>query len=186
MIVAEMPYAMAKNGSFPRLFAKENRAGSPCVSLFITSGLMQLAMLLVYFAGNAWNTMLSITGVMVLPAYFISCLYLWKICEDHNFPSNIGMSRFGALMTGIFGTVYAIWLMYAAGLSYLLMAVVFIACGIPFYIWARKEQGASLIAETKTPRTEPCFNESEKALCLAIIIIALVAIYVFARGLVIL
>lgn len=184
MIVAEMPYAMAKNGSFPKFFAKENRAGSPNISLFITSGLMQLAMLLVYFSGNAWNTMLSITGVMVLPAYFISCLYLWKICEDHNFPGNIGISRFGALMTGILGTVYAIWLMYAAGLSYLLMAVVFIACGIPFYIWARKEQGVSIIFETNNQRTEPCFSESEKALCLAIIIIALVAIYVFVHGLV--
>ena len=184
MIVAEMPYAMAKNGSFPRFFAKENRSGSPNVSLFITSGLMQLAMLLVYFAGNAWNTMLSITGVMVLPAYFISCLYLWKICEDHNFPSNVGISRFGALMTGILGTFYAVWLMYAAGLSYLLMAVVFIACGIPFYVWARKEQGAQLFSETKNQRNEVCFSESEKALCIAIIVIALVAIYAFVRGLV--
>ena len=46
MIVAEMPYAMAKSGAFPKFFQKENKAGSPSVSLFITSGLMQLAMLL--------------------------------------------------------------------------------------------------------------------------------------------
>lgn len=185
MIVAEMPYAMAHNGAFPKIFRRENAAGSPNVSLIITSLLMQLAMILVYFAGNAWNTMLSITGVMVLPAYFMSCLYLWKLCEDHEFPNNIGISRFGALLTGIIGTIYAAWLIYAAGLSYLLMAVVFIAAGIPIYLWARHEQGAGTLPD-KTRQNRPIryFDDSEKALCIAIIVIALIAIYAFARGLI--
>ena len=174
MIVAEMPYAMAKNGTFPKFFGRENKAGSPSTSLWITSALMQLAMLMVYFASNAWNTMLSITGVMVLPAYFMSCLYLWKLCEDHEFPNNIGVSRFSALMTGVLGTVYAIWLIYAAGLQYLLMAVIFIALGLPFYIWARKD----------TPSKEPILSDPERAMAVFLVATALVAIYAFARGLI--
>jgi len=174
MIVSEMPHAMAKNGTFPKFFGRENKEGSPNVSLWITSSLMQLAMLLVYFASNAWNTMLSITGVMVLPAYFMSCLYLWKICEDHEFPTNIGVSRFSALMTGVLGTVYAIWLIYAAGLQYLLMAVIFIALGLPFYVWARKEN----------PSEEPILSDPERAMAVFLVATALVAIYAFARGLI--
>ncbi len=184
MIVAEMPYAMAHNGAFPKVFRCQNRAGSPSVSLFVTSGLMQLAMLLVYFAGNAWNTMLSITGVMVLPAYFMSCLYLWKLCEDNEFPQNVGISRFGALITGIIGSVYAIWLIYAAGLSYMLMAVVFIAAGIPMYLWARAEQGAGQPQTRNNPYEVPFFTEPEKALCVCIVVVALIAVYAFARGIV--
>ena len=185
MIVAEMPYAMAQNGAFPKVFARENKAGSPNVSLVITSLLMQLAMVLVYFAGNAWNTMLSITGVMVLPAYFMSCLYLWKLCEDNEFPKNIGIGRFSALMTGVIGTIYAIWLIYAAGLGYLLMAVVFIAAGIPIYLWARHEQGAGKRGDSKQ-NAQPMryFDDPERALCIAIIVVALIAIYAFARGLI--
>ena len=185
MIVAEMPYAMAQNGAFPKVFARENKAGSPNVSLVITSLLMQLAMVLVYFAGNAWNTMLSITGVMVLPAYFMSCLYLWKLCEDNEFPKNIGIGRFSALMTGVIGTIYAIWLIYAAGLGYLLMAVVFIAAGIPIYLWARHEQGAGKIVGGKQ-NMQPIryFDDPERALCIAIIVVALIAIYAFVRGLI--
>ncbi len=174
MIVAEMPYAMAKNGTFPKIFGYENKAGSPNISLWITSGLMQAAMILVYFANNAWNTMLSITGVMVLPAYLMSCLFLWKLCEDNELPKTTGVSRFTALTTGILGTVYAIWLLYAAGFSYLLMAAIFIAIGIPFYIWARQD----------TPSKEPLFSEPEKALAVAIVAVALIAIYAFARGLI--
>ncbi len=80
MVTAEIPHAAAKNGTFPKEFAIENKQGSPSVSLWVTSIMMQLFILLVYFSNNAWNTMLSITGVMVLPAYFMSCAYLWKLC----------------------------------------------------------------------------------------------------------
>ncbi|MFR0876403.1 MAG: amino acid permease, partial [Bilophila wadsworthia] len=71
LITAEMPFAAAKNGTFPRQFSRENANGAPSVSLWVTSALMQLALLLVYFSNNAWNMMLSITAVMVLPAYHL-------------------------------------------------------------------------------------------------------------------
>jgi arginine:ornithine antiporter/lysine permease len=174
LIVAEMPYAMAKNGTFPKFFASENKKGAPNTSLWITSALMQCAMILVYFANNAWNTMLSITGVMVLPAYLVSCLFLWKICEDHTYPNASGTSRFSALITGFLGTIYAIWLLYAAGLQYLLMAILFIAVGIPFYLWAVKD--------TKTQ--EPAFSKNEKKILFIILAVSICAIYAFARGLI--
>lgn len=183
MIVAEMPHAMAKNGAFPKVFADENKNGSPEVSLWVTSFLMQLVMMLVYFSNNAWNTMLSITGVMVLPAYFMSALYLWKICEDHEFLSKAGITRFSALITGFLGSIYALWLIYAAGLSYLLMAVIFIALGIPLYMISRHEQGARFFADENAPNSLKMFNESEKALCVILLATALIALYAFSHKL---
>ena len=173
MITAQMPQSMAKDGTFPRAFAKENEAGSPYVSLWITSLIMQLGMLLVYFSNNAWNTMLSITGVMVLPAYLTSTAYLWKICEDGEYPPS-ATSRSAALFTSILGSIYAVWLIYAAGLSYLLMAVVFISLGIPVYIWARKEDNPM----------GRCFTHAEKKLVGLLILVAVVAIYAFIRGII--
>ncbi|MBR5130731.1 MAG: amino acid permease [Alphaproteobacteria bacterium] len=174
MIVAEIPYAMAENGTFPKLFVKENENEAPSNSLWITSSLMQAAMLLVYFSNNAWNTMLSITGVMVLPAYLTSCAYLWKLCEDGEYPTGILTKRSSALLTGLLGAIYAVWLIYAAGLNYLLMAVVFIAAGIPIYLWAKSEN---------TPN-ERAFSCGEKVLAYGIVAIALCAIYAFARGII--
>ena len=88
-------------------------------------------------------------------------------------------------MTGVIGTIYAIWLIYAAGLGYLLMAVVFIAVGIPIYLWARHEQGAGKIVGGKQ-NMQPIryFDDPERALCIAIIVVALIAIYAFVRGLI--
>lgn len=174
MVTAQIPQAAAENGTFPEAFAKENIHGSPSVSLWVTSGLMQLFMLLVYFSNNAWNTMLSITGVMVLPAYFSSCAYLWKICEDHEYSANIGISRAEALFSGIIGALYALWLIYAAGLQYLLLAVIFMVVGIPFYIWARKQH----------QENKYLFSVGEQIVAGLLIVISLFAIYAFARGLV--
>lgn len=172
MIVAEMPYAMAKNGTFPKMFGKENTAGSPSASLWVTSALMQVAILMVYFASNAWNTMLSITGVMVLPAYLTSCLFLWKISEEKQLSGNIGVTRRKALITAILGSVYAIWLIYAAGLHYLFMAIIFIALGIPVYIRARKDSA----------KNEPVMDEKEKIIAAVIILISIAAIIAFGTG----
>lgn len=174
MVTAEIPQAAAQDGTFPKAFVTENKNGSPSVSLIVTSAAMQLFLLLVYFSNNAWNTMLSITSVMVLPAYFASCAYLWKLCEDGEFPDNLVFKRAGALITSIIGAVYALWLIYAAGLNYLLMAVVIIALGIPVFIWARKQNHPD----------ERAFSRRECFGAVVLILVALFAIYAFARGII--
>lgn len=173
MITAEIPAAAAENGTFPKAFAKQNKAGAPAVSLWVTSALMQLAMLVVYFSNNAWNTMLSITGVMVLPAYLASTLYLWKLVEDGEFAKLSKTGRAAALATSVLGTVFALWLVYAAGLKYLFLAAIFLACGVPVFIWARKQKKDG----------KPIFTGSEKTVVTLLVLAALAAIYAFSRGL---
>ncbi len=173
MITAEIPAAAAENGTFPKAFAHQNKAGTPDVSLWITSAAMQLAILLVYFSNNAWNTMLSITGVMVLPAYLASTLYLWKLVEDGEFAKLSKTSRAGALATSVLGTGFALWLLYAAGLKYLFLAAIFLALGIPVFIDARKQKKDG----------KPVFSGAEKAVVTLLVLAALAAIYVFSRGL---
>lgn len=175
MITAEIPQAAAQNGTFPQQFARENKNGAPSVSLWVTSTLMQVAIFLVYFSNNAWNTMLSITGVMVLPAYLFSTAYLWKLVEDGEYAAIAPKGRAAALFTSIVGTGYGIWLVYAAGLKYLFLAVIFLALGIPVFVWARKQRhdGKGIFA-----------GPGERVVMSLLLLCALVAVYVFARGLV--
>lgn len=174
MVTAQIPQAAAENGTFPQIFARENEHQSPCVSLWVTSALMQLFMLMVYFSDNAWNTMLSITGVMVLPAYLSSCAYLWKICEDHEYPANLYIKRGHALFSGIMGVAYSLWLIYAAGLQYLLLAVMFMALGIPFYMWACRENNPN----------KPAFTTGEMVIAGFMLILAAFAVYAITRGII--
>ena len=174
MVTAQIPQAAAQDGTFPKAFAKENKNQAPSVSLIVTSFAMQLFLLLVYFSNDAWNTMLSITSVMVLPAYLTSCAYLWKLCEDGEFPENTLYNRSEALITSILGSIYALWLIYAAGLNYLLVAVIIIALGIPIYALARKQNAPQ----------DKIFNHAECKLASLLIVIGIFAIYALIRGIV--
>ena len=118
--------------------------------------------------------MLSITGVMVLPAYLSCCAYLWKICEDGEYPANIYVRRSEALFSGIMGVLYSLWLIYAAGLNYLLMALIFVAIGIPFFVWAKKQRQPE----------QPAFTNGESIIALLLALAALFALYALARGII--
>lgn len=122
----------------PARVKKENKKGTPNVSLIVTSAVMQLTMIFVYFASNAWNTMLTITSVMILPPYLACTLFLWKICAKKQYPENMPVKFHFAFFCGVAGSLFALWMIYSAGLSYLMMAFIFLLVGIPVFVWARR------------------------------------------------
>ena len=58
--------------------------------------------------------LITITGVMILPPYLASTAYLWKYANQASYHARPGETRFESVVTGILGTVYAVWLLYAA------------------------------------------------------------------------
>lgn len=172
ILTAEIPYAAAKNGTFPECFAIENAKHSPAFSLFITSGLMQITMLLVYFSSNAWHTMLEITSVMVLPAYLTSSLFLVKLSLSKKYPKQAPIKARVAIFTGILGTLYSLWLIYAGGLQHLFMVAVLLALGIPFYIDSgiRHDQEKTFL------------NRKEVMKMTTLALIALLAVFLFSAN----
>ena len=77
-----------------------------------------------------------------------------------------------SLITGILGCVYRIWLIYAVGLQYLLIAIVFFTLGIPVFCWSRKEFNIGQL------------KQYEKIIMIIIVLVSIFAIYAFARGII--
>ena len=174
VVTAQIPQAAAENGTFPDEFAHQNKYAAPSVSLWVTSILMQMFMLVVFFSNNAWNSMLSITSVMVLPAYLSSCAYLWKICVDSEYPTDMYIKRSEALFSGFMGVIYSLWLIYAAGLNYLLTALIFVSIGTPVYIWSKRQHNPEA----------PAFTSGEGIIALLLTMAALFALFAMARGII--
>jgi len=61
--------------------------GAASVSLWVSTAVMQATMALVCFSNNAWNVMISITGVMIPPAYIGATVYLWKLMAQGQYPA---------------------------------------------------------------------------------------------------
>ena len=143
-------------------------------------GIAQKIYSLVYFENNAWNTMLSVTSVMILPPYLACTAYLWKLCMTDEYPNNLPVKRPFAMLCGVAGTLYALWMIYAAGLTYLLMAFCFLVIGIPVYIRACSQ--AREDATDPALKEKPSFTPVEAACAIVMVIIAIIAIVLAATG----
>ncbi|GMB09959.1 arginine-ornithine antiporter [Thermolongibacillus altinsuensis] len=169
LLASEIPYVAAKDGVLPKWLSKENQNGSPSASLWLTNGLIQAFILIVLFAESTYQALYSMAGVAILLPYLFSALYQLKLAyTGESYDPNEHRSK--DLFLGIVATLYSIWLVYAAGLEYLLMVSVLYAPGIFFYLKARKERG------------EKPFKRYELTIAIVILAMAIVSIILLANG----
>jgi arginine:ornithine antiporter/lysine permease len=170
MLSAEIPFAAAKDGTFPKWFAKENAAGSPVNALWITNALVQLFLVVTYFRESSYQFLYTIASVAILPPYVFSGAYALELAltgETYEIDSS---RRTRDLVTGAVATLYGLWLCYAARLSELLMATILFAPATLIYMAARRE------------RREKLFTPVEAVIAVVFTGAGLVAIYLRATG----
>lgn len=137
IVTAEQPYSAAHHGIFPKWLLKKDGSDSLQPALLASSIIMQAFLFLVVMAEDVYLYALNITGLMVLPAYLFSGLFLIKIARnDYKFGLLSRHAKRGyayALAIGIICTIFCIWMLYAAGIGLLLQAVAFYLLGLPLY-----------------------------------------------------
>lgn len=72
------------------------------------------------------------------------------------------------MIVGIVSTIYCLWILYAAGLNYLLISTIVYAVGIIFFWIARKDHSKN---------GEKIFTKWEAFLAITICILALISVY---------
>lgn len=140
MLCAEIPMVAGQSGAFPKAFARTNSHQAATVSLWVSSGVMQAAMLLVYFSNNAWNTMYNISALMVVPAYITTTLYMTKICLNAEYSKYAQDGRKLALVGGVLGALFCLFILYASAIEYVALVPILLTIGLPVFIWSRKEK----------------------------------------------
>jgi arginine:ornithine antiporter/lysine permease len=170
LLCAEIPFTCGRDGTFPKWFAAENENGSPANALLATTILIQLFLILSFFSKNAYQFFYFIASVAILPPYVLSGAYALKLALSGEGYGATDRSRNWDIMVGALATLYGLWLVYAAGLSYLLMCAILFAPGILVYMQARRERG------------QPVFVGFESALAILIVFLAIVAAYLMWIG----
>jgi arginine:ornithine antiporter / lysine permease len=170
LLCAEIPYTCAKDGTFPKWFGGENANGSPVNSLWATNGLIQAFLILSLFSQSAYHFFYFIASVAILPPYVFSGAYALKLALSGETYGAADPSRRKDVIVGVVATLYGIWLVYAAGLEYLLMCTVLFAPGILVYFKARRE------------RNQRTFSAAEAGVALVIVAAAVLAGWMMATG----
>lgn len=140
LFAAEIPYRAAHEGLMPDVFARENRNGSPVGSLWITNILVQFFLIVTLYASSTYQAIFYIASTAILVPYVLSGAYALKLSlTGEGYGASEGRSF--DLLTGLIATIYGAWLIYAAGVNYLLMVAILYAPGVLVYWWARNVRG---------------------------------------------
>lgn len=169
IFAAEIPFIASRDGTMPKLFAGENDKGSPSTSLWITNGLVQAFLVVAFFQDSTYQALFYIASTAILVPYVFSGAYAAKLAitgEAYTPHEN----RLRDVLLGLLATAYGVWLIYAAGIQYLLMCALLYAPGIAFYALARRERG------------ERFLSSFEAVIAVALVAAAAVAAWLMWRG----
>ncbi len=123
LVVAQVPYEAAVVGILPPIFKCTNKEGMPTFGLFASSVVMELFLLMVVMADDVYLAALHITGLMIIPCYLFTGLFLLRKADTAKIKT-----------LGIATTAFCMWMTYAGGLLNMFMTSIFYLAGIGFYI----------------------------------------------------
>lgn len=172
LLAAEVLFSAAKNGSFPAVFSKESDRKVPVAALWMTNGFVQIFLIVTYFATYAFTLALELTSALSLIPYLLVGAYGLKLAwTGETYENESRKKRRNALIITLIATLYAVLMLYAGGMKYILLAAIIYAPGSLLFFIARRE------------KNQPVFTTTvEKAIFAAIVLAAVVAVYSLYAG----
>ena len=171
LICAEVLFAAAKTGDMPSLFAKENANKVPANALWATNIVVQVIVISTYWSRDAFALMLNLTSSISLIPFILVAGYGLQLARSGESYDRRPQERKRDLAIAVVATLYTIFMLYAAGLKFILLAAVLYAPGTILYVRARREQA------------KPVFTRSWDWLIFILTVIgAAVGIYWLATG----
>lgn len=128
LFATEVPFLAAQNGAFPARFLKTNANNVPISSLWLTSIIVQLSLIAVYFFNKNYSDLLMISSVMILLPYFLVSAFFLK--------TSFQFKRIKHIPIALVATSYAVWLLYAAGLSLLALSFILYGVGLTIFFYS--------------------------------------------------
>lgn len=130
LYATEIPHLGARYGAFSPSFTRLNRNEVPQGSLLFTTATVQLCLFLVWRTGNSYEALLMISTSMILIPYLLVGAYLLKLSLVQRLPVKYRV-------IGAAATLYALWIVYAAGTEYLLFSVLLYLPGVLLFLYSQ-------------------------------------------------
>ncbi len=139
MLYAESSFAPAAMKAFPKIFTKENKKGAPVGALLISTFIVQIFLIIVIFSASTFQIVYYTSASMIMVPYFLSALFYLKLMFKGEGIDSESNGKIKYWIFAILGSIYGLWLMYASGLTYLLIMALLYGPGILIYIWTKKQ-----------------------------------------------
>jgi len=138
LLQGQIPMAAARDGIFPKVFAKESRFATPHVGLIVSSILITLLIVLTYNTGNVekFTLIVLIATLASLIPYLYTCLAELMIFIKYR--EQFQIKRFtGSVIVSVLGSIYAFWAIAGSGQQVLFYGSILFFSSVPIYVWMR-------------------------------------------------
>ena len=154
----------------PKVFATENQNKVPAAALWLTNIIVQLFVISTYWSNDAFSLMLNLTSVMALIPFLLVAAYGLLMARRGETYETRPQERTRDLIFAGIAVIYTLFLIYAAGMKFLLLSAILYGPGTVLYIWAKREQN------------KPIFTAVEWVIFAVALIGAAVGIHGLATG----
>ncbi|WP_313283717.1 arginine-ornithine antiporter [Pseudomonas sp.] len=144
LLCAEILYATAQDKTMPAFLKKENANQVPVNALWLTNVMIQAFLVITLFSASTYTTLIYLASSMILVPYLWSAAYVVLLSARGETYAGWQRRRMKDLLVGLVALGYAIWLLYAGGLKYLLLSALLYAPGVILFALAKREQGQPL------------------------------------------
>ena len=165
LLCAEIMFAAAKDHTMPEFLRRENANQVPANALWLTNAMVQIFLVITLFSSSTYLSLIYLATSMILVPYLWSAAYAFLLALRSETYEQALAERKKDLFIGAIALAYAIWLLYAGGVKYLLLSALLYAPGAILFAKAKREVG------------QPIFTQVEKLIFAAVVIGALVAAY---------
>ncbi|BAN56167.1 MULTISPECIES: arginine-ornithine antiporter [Pseudomonas] len=165
LLCAEIMFAAAKDHTMPEFLRRENANQVPANALWLTNAMVQIFLVITLFSNSTYLSLIYLATSMILVPYLWSAAYAFLLALRSETYEQALAERKKDLIIGGIALLYAIWLLYAGGVKYLLLSALLYAPGAILFAKAKREVG------------QPIFTNVEKLIFAAVVIGALVAAY---------
>ncbi|WP_448632222.1 MULTISPECIES: arginine-ornithine antiporter [Pseudomonas fluorescens group] len=170
LLCAEILFAAAKDHTMPAFLRRENANHVPANALWLTNAMVQLFLVVTLFSASTYLSLIYLATSMILVPYLWSVAYALLLAVRGETYQNALAERRKDLFIAAVALVYAVWLLYAGGIKYLLLSALLYAPGAVLFAKARHEVGQAV------------FTAVEKLIFTAVVAGALVAAYGLYAG----
>ncbi|WHS61644.1 arginine-ornithine antiporter [Pseudomonas sp. G2-4] len=170
LLCAEILYATARDKTMPAFLTKENVHRAPVNALWLTNSMIQLFLLITLFSASTYTSLIYLASSMILVPYLWSAAYAVLLCVRGETYEQGSLRRMKDLCIGSVALCYAVWLLYAGGMKYLLLSALLYAPGVVLFAQAKREQ------------RQPLFTHVEKGIFACVMVGAGVAAYGLYSG----
>lgn len=144
LMAAEVLYVAAKDDDMPRFLRRASDADVPVPALVMTTVLVQIVLVVTLFSDDAFNFALELTSALTLIPFLLAAAY--AVMVVHGSAGALDRRDRRDLVVSALATVYSAFLLYAAGLKFLLVSFIVYAPATVLFVMARREQGRRLFS----------------------------------------